>query len=438
LNGFNLAQASRNSGPLGPGENIAAKASVLSDQTWTFATSTGAAALAAYMQLPKEADAQTPAQSVVSSSGNQLPIGFYNFTGSNLGNWQAALAAQQRGSSNAIIGCLGDSTVAGQGASGNELGSNAKSLSWPTQLAKLIPNGSWSSVWGDNNISASAGELHNFDARLNHSGWAISNIGASGTLCGGFFHGRTTSSNSFTPSNQIDSIEVWYAQSPRCGYFTIDVDGGPPLATVNCAGSNAFLKATTACALASHTINLQGTTNDAIGIYLAGLRAYNSAIKEVSVYNLGGYRWGSADFVVNNYPWNTLPAVTAISPNLVIFQAGIINDWDDRIPLSTVTSNMITVIEALKSVSCDVILMSGVPSKAGVYASYATQATYVANMKSLAYAANVPFIDIWGLFGCRWNSSAMYDSLHPNQIGCGLIAGYAKTAVLSPSARSVG
>ena len=114
---------------------------------------TGAAALAATAQL-KKAVALTPARSAVASCGDQLPPGFYNFTGSNLSNWALGLSAQQRGSSNAIIGCLGDSTVAGQGAASNELASNAKSLSWPTQLANLIPNGSWSSVWGDNNIMA--------------------------------------------------------------------------------------------------------------------------------------------------------------------------------------------------------------------------------------------------------------------------------------------
>jgi lysophospholipase L1-like esterase len=167
------------------------------------------------------------------------------------------------------------------------------------------------------------------------------------------------------------------------------------------------------------------------------MRTYNSAIKEVSVYNLGGCRWGSADFVVNDHPWNTLPAVAAISPSLAIFEAGIINDWDDRIPLSTVKSNMLTVINALKSVNCDVILMSGAPSKAGVFASYDTQAAYVENMKSLAYAANVPFIDVWGLLGGTWNPTAMFDSLHPNRIGYGLIAGYAKAAALNPSARSL-
>ncbi|WP_349644892.1 SGNH/GDSL hydrolase family protein [Bradyrhizobium sp. Leo170] len=68
---------------------------------------------------------------------------------------------------------------------------------------------------------------------------------------------------------------------------------------------------------------------------------------------------------------------------------------------------------------------------------YPTQAAYVANMKSLAYAANVPFIDIWGLFGGTWNSSAMNDPLHPNQTGYALIAGYAGIAILDPSARSL-
>ncbi|WJR76743.1 SGNH/GDSL hydrolase family protein [Bradyrhizobium sp. NP1] len=58
-------------------------------------------------------------------------------------------------------------------------------------------------------------------------------------------------------------------------------------------------------------------------------------------------------------------------------------------------------------------------------------------MKSVAYSANVPFIDVWGLFGGTWNSRAMYDSLHPNRTGYGLIAGYARAAVLNPSARSL-
>ena len=71
---------------------------------------------------------------------------------------------------------------------------------------------------------------------------------------------------------------------------------------------------------------------------------------------------------------------------------------------------MLAVVCALRSANCDVILMSGAPSEAGVYASYATQASYVENMKSLAYAADVPFVDVWGLFG-TWNASAMYDSL---------------------------
>ncbi len=398
----------------------------------------GAAALAASTPMSKRVSALTPVQGGPSADGDRLPSGFHNFTGSNLPNWQAALAAQQRGASNAIIGCLGDSTVAGQGAAGNELASNAKSLSWPTQLANLIPGGSWSSVWGDNNIVASAGVIHAFDARLSRAGWTIRNT-KSNTLCGGFFHGLSSAAaHSFTPTNPIDTIEIWYVRSPGYGYFTIDVDSGLPLTTVNCAGPDAFLKTAATCQLGLHTINLKRTAADASDIYLTALRAYNSTIKEVSVYNLGGCRWGSADFVADHYPWNTLPAIAAISPNLVIFEAGIVNDWNDKIPLATVTSNMAAVINRLKAVNCDVILMSGAPSElTGYYATYATQAAYVDNMKSLAYAADVPFIDVWGLWGSSWNRPAMFDSLHPNQVGYGLIAGYSQTAVLNPSARSL-
>jgi hypothetical protein len=67
---------------------------------------------------------------------------------------------------------------------------------------------------------------------------------------------------------------------------------------------------------------MQRTSADANDIYLTALRAYDSTVKEVSVYSLGGCRWGSGDFVVNLHPWNTLPAIAAISPNLVIFEAG--------------------------------------------------------------------------------------------------------------------
>ena len=397
----------------------------------------GAAALAAYAQLPGAVRALPAGRSTELLGEGRLPAGFHNFTGTNLINWEAALATQQRGEANAVIGCLGDSTVAGQGAAGDDLASNAKSLSWPTQLAKLIPGGSWSSVWGDNNVVANAGDMHSFDARLNRAGWTTTTIKASGTLCGGFFQGEpTTRSQSFTPTNPIDTIEVWYAQSPENGDFTIDVDGGLPLATVNCAGRNAFLRAVARCPLGPHTVNLQHMANSAGDIYLTGLRVYNSAIKEVSVYNLGGCRWESEDFVVDTFPWSTLPAVTAIAPNLVIFQAGQVNDWDNHTPLSAVTANMMTVIAALRAVKCDVILMSGVPSKPDYLPSYAAQEAYVTNMQKLAYAADVPFIDVWTLFGGSWKPSAMFDALHPNQTGYKLIAGYAAAAVLNPSARS--
>src|SRR3974390_983656 len=70
---------------------------------------TGAVGLAACGRLPKayaQPSSQTNALLAVSADDDRLPTGFYNFTGSNLPNWASALEAQQRGLSNAIIGCL--------------------------------------------------------------------------------------------------------------------------------------------------------------------------------------------------------------------------------------------------------------------------------------------------------------------------------------------
>jgi hypothetical protein len=70
-----------------------------------------------------------------------------------------------------------------------------------------------------------------------------------------------------------------------------------------------------------------------------------------------------------------------------------------------------------------VVALVGVVPKAGRESKGATRASDYLTLGSRRG------VGAWG--------SAMFDSLHANHIGCGLIAGFSKTAVLNPSAHSL-
>ena len=392
--------------------------------------------MAAPLLYSQTAKAITGQRLLLSGGGKLFPAQFHNFTGSNLSSWATALAAQKAGTQNAKIFNAIDSTTAGEGGTSNGELSNAKSGSYPTQLANLLKNGSSSSQFGDSGVTQFGNSITNFNYQIAlGTGWAT--LPTPGTAGGRFFSSSSNGSGAlaFTPLNQVDTVDIYWARGN--GTFIVNVDGGSTLATINTAGSNGIAKSTVTFTLGTHTINIiqSGTT----AVYIGGIDAYNSTLKEISVLNAGWCGSHVVDWASGDPAYGPMSALSVVAPNLTLVMAGI-NDWNSGTSLSTFSSLLGTIINTAKS-SGSVILISGVPSQAAGHASYATQATYVAAMSTLAYSSNIPFIDMWNLFaGGTWEAAnsagLMYDSLHPNGTGYGVIAKYINLAISNPTSKS--
>lgn len=237
---------------------------------------------------------------------------------------------------------------------------------------------------------------------------------------------------SFTPPNNVDTFVFYYPTNTTLGSCTVQIDSGATTSVNENLPAGGYTSVTLTASLGSHTFNV----NWASGVcFWASIVGYNSSSKEISIYNMGWAASLAANWDASTYGWDPINAIALVAPDLTFIDLTI-NDWNAGTNLSTYSAEIQALITAAKA-SGDVILMSGNPSDPtfGSDASLATQQTYVAAMETLAYSNNVPMIDVWTLFGGTWSgpntSGWMFDSLHPNGTGYGMIAGYVNEALAS-------
>ncbi|MDC7677046.1 SGNH/GDSL hydrolase family protein [Asticcacaulis machinosus] len=349
--------------------------------------------------------------------------------------WRAARAAVTAGERNARILCIGDSTTAGHGAYAAGMGDNNKAGAWPTQLAALINarggTASWSSIIGNNNAS----DTRLYDNQVTFpsgQGWNFSTAaGVAGSTLGGY---HTTASvhsppskYNFAPINACDTFEVY---NPKAGgnarAWILSVNDGADLATVSNMQTpsppGAFEKYTLTTAMGANVLNIRAQNTETT--YLAGIIAYNSAVREISVLNAGWSGAKASD--LNNgsgYAYGPVNAISVYDPDLVIINIGI-NDANQASPTATATfiSHVQAVIAAAKAAGTDVVLMAPTP----IGSSYAANLnTLSAAILALGATNSLPVIDLRARFidyatanGAGW----MRDTLHPN------VSGYAQIA----------
>ncbi len=375
--------------------------------------------------------------------------GFYNFNGRNLLRWQIANEAVKAGVRNAKLLCVGDSTTEGYGSTNNGHGSNAKSQAYPTQLAALLPNASIDNFLCDQFIEPAGTSVAQYDNRIVKTSGTWNGSGGSNQRSLGGNPLFTDSSGgilSFTPANAFDTVEVHYVKasttfSPTTvsGSFTIDVDGGAALATVDAAVSalaDAQGTSTNTCSLSTHTVNITQVSN---GVFINGIVCYDSSSKKVLVMNAGWQGSKATDQQGSLHGGLTLTYTPLIrirdmAPDLMLYMETI-NDWNAPTSVSTYATDMQTVLTTQIAVG-DAILVSGFPSNPATKSSLAVQKIYVDINQQLALTNGIPFINLWELFGSNWGASGyMVDSLHPNAAGYGRLAAYVNRA-LTPGFRS--
>lgn len=357
-----------------------------------------------------------------SSSGGALTptqmAAFNNSTALLLPRWSTALGRVANGTGNAKCLCLGDSTTYGNFSNGTNTG-DVVLLSYPTQLAEML-NASGILT----QPHSSLGNRDPKDGRWVLGGTWVSPNGLNSVGGPPYQSQSSPTTLSFTPRGPVSQFKMWYMQLSGGGVLSYGVNGATP-ATVNTNGSSALNSITVNCSLAFNTFNMAWVSGGAV--YVVGIEALDTTGGKtwVDLINCGWDGSTTADWADHTNPWSPSTGIATIAPDLTIISLQI-NDPLNNLSLASYTANLQTIITAAQ-ITGDVILMSANDCNPGPYLStgltmpsHAVQVTFWAAMQSLAATNNVPFIDIFTLFGTYAAANTlgiMGDSLHPNGVG---------------------
>lgn len=368
----------------------------------------------------------------------EVPV-LQNYRAGALKRTRAGLAKVAAGTGSMVIALAGDSTF--RGANGN-IADTAWGLNSPAvRLAKLLTArgvpASYQSTFCSGGPDTGGAAFSSHDSRVTLTGSWTNNGGPTA----GNFPARGpagASTYQFTFDGVADTADIWCWQFGAAGGFDVTVDGvavttGSPVAQA--AGPEAMSKKTVtfpATGAGSHTVLCTRTSGQ---MSIAGVNVYSSVTPACQVWNLG---WGGskASAWAATTPTFGSPGYAvgqSMQPNLVIFNP-MINDWLIGAPtnLATYAADLGTFIDAV-SPTCDVILKTGLPTKAATQA-LSTQSPYVAAMIDVALAKGVPYIDTFAR-AISWEAQATVgfqdtDAYHPAPTGYQDDAGLLYAAIM--------
>lgn len=362
---------------------------------------------------------------------NDTPMpGVINLRPDNMKKWRKALAIVRAGEGNAIIACPGDSTTAGQGA-GTAGGLNgAREKAWPAVLARLLNSyhvpTQTGNAWGAASLDATSYPL--YDPRVTiGAGWVSTGTSPSS---GGNIWGNSTTTNAYslTPPDAFDTIDVWTLRFPGHGTWTVDVDGGAALATVNANGAGLVVKTTVTVTKGTHTVNFKRSSGGAV--WLIGIRTYDSTTSKVEVFNLGLPGTQASNLGSAASLWAPSSQLANIAPDLTIINVGI-NDWHNNVSPSSFRTSYQTIIDKAR-LSGDAILFNPIPSDLARNTAV-QQAAITDVIKSLSLDNDIPLIDIpvrWTDYATSNGLGFYADTVHGAPIGYADIAQIATKALM--------
>jgi len=346
----------------------------------------------------------------------------------DLDQWSAALRRVLREQGNATILCVGDSTTAGADAVDDaEMGSNAKSMSYPHQLAAMFrDNGVKASVagwYGLNGVPdvTDNSEYTDYDARLVvPSSWSRDTSVVSLSQ-GALYDSAGSDPVAFTPGVEFDRITIWYRRYPGGGTMEVTVDGGSVLATIDCNGVAGILsQIVNVGSLAGDTAVIE-VARDTGTPYLQGIHAWRSDEPEVTIINAGWYGAYGGQMDDGAAPWGLPYGIEQIEPDLTVIHLGINDVWNSQSSASLEAALNVLTEAALQSGS--VLLMK--PFHVNITASEEDQDTYFEGLDALSATREVPLLDLavrWGTYGAAAGNGFMSDEVHPTGLGYGDIA----------------
>jgi lysophospholipase L1-like esterase len=342
-----------------------------------------------------------------------------------LRKFSAALAKVRNGQSNAKLLCLGDSTTLGSGSTGVAgYQANGYLKNVPTKLSAAlnavgIPANS-NGVFGSGNIGTLAAYA-TFDPRWSGpSSWAGFDL-ADGLGRYAWRNNSGTTTLTFTPTVDVDTFQIYVSKSPTATGVDLDINGGAATNYDLYSATSVTGVLTITEVLGSNTLNITRTTtgtNATGSSWVLGVRAYNSAAKQVEVIQSGCAGLKVGDNVSKANPWNARVMLeTYLQPDLTLICLGI-NDWVAQTNLTTWKTNLSNLI-ASANVTGDVILCTPVPSDDSVRLA-SIQQTYVDAIIDLAATNGIQYVDLWRRFGSYSAANTLgffTDTSHPSGAG---------------------
>lgn len=314
-------------------------------------------------------------------------------------NYNAKMLDVNNGTGVCRVLFAGDSTFEGIGSTsfGNTLPEQIKSLH-PEAGEGAVTQSLYNTLWGLG------------------TGWEYWNSSSFGE---GGWEGTTSATGNltFTFPTPIDTITVVYAKGSGFGTFTMNVDGGSALTTINTAnGSNALGKTTVTCTAGTHIINVPPPT---VGnVFILWVEAYLSTDPTMLICNGGTGGTRTNEWITSNVPWAKVGSFGALAPDLTIISLGI-NDGISSYNPTDSQSNMNTLVQLAQQTG-DVLIVSPVPSVGGPVWTF--EQAYMPLIEQVAVNNGCGYLDLTlaGRF-VDWNTANangyMYDIYHPNNAG---------------------
>jgi lysophospholipase L1-like esterase len=363
------------------------------------------------------------------SRGRAGSFGYYNLGLDYLPRWTVKLAQVRAGTGRARLMCHGDSTTRGTGAgTGANFNIDADQVAYPKKLADYIASQGVPAIFNSANSGTfgSGGK----DSRVTlGSDWINTGAASFGGQCYQY-DGTGTTALSFTPLFVFDRLRVGYLRQSSSDTFTVDVDGGAALATINADGGSSFqTSADLTVTRGLHTINI--TPTDVAGVLrVVWVEVWDSTIPAVDVFNVG-WSGATASDLDDATAVQNLSGITKFAPDLSIIMMGI-NDQTAGTSESSFKTSMQAVIDIAR-VSGDIILCSGTPSN--TTGGEGGRQTYARYMRDLAELYGFPFVDVVELMGTDANATAQGwkppgNALHINAAGYAVLAPFIGRAVL--------
>jgi lysophospholipase L1-like esterase len=325
--------------------------------------------------------------------------------------WRTAVANVRRGVSNAKLAFIGDSTTAGTGSS--ITAGKLRLNSHPSQIAAMFTSygipGGLENVFG---TAAIAVATYNDKVTLANG----ATVTAGNLTLGGGIHQLTASTHTFTytPATNCDTYDVYHIKTGGTGTSTINIAGGGTLATVTgTLTGGGVVKTTVTGTLGLGPLNVVWSSGTN---YVLGVDAYNSAIKQVSCWNMGASGAKADQIASTSNGYTSRSALATLAPDMSVIDVGI-NDWVAGTAMTSFRTSIQQIIDTAR-ISGDAMLVVPVPSGDGTLLS--SQRAYADTIQSIAADNGLRCVDMlvrWGSYSSANGAGFYNDTLHPTGIG---------------------